>query len=240
MKPLLLVLALFAGLFLPASWAQPKTYGREITCPIDGQVWKHTWESISRASKNRLDLKRLEISPTWLMPQCPKCRFAFYQAESLPLPLERLKPYILSEAYQTASKGRPPSYCAALIQTFLGGPPFKVGLHYLAASWQTESNPKESREYLDVALTHITAALTSSSISAEEFQIAASLCGELERRTGRFEQARQRCEAYLTRKGFQEEYQQAYLKRILSFVAAKDSAPHALTDADEHLVEGAR
>ncbi len=232
------LLILLVGLLAGASHALT-TGNRSFTCPIDGNQWKQEVEMSGTSFGRRLDLR--PIGPTgspWTAPQCPKCRFVLFEDQTDKATVGKLKPYILSEAYQTASKDQPSYFCIALIQTFLKTKPQVIGHAHLKASWQTEANPKECRRHLESALAQFTDALTTLKPGEKDFQTTAFLCCELERRTGRFDEARKRAEALLKTDSFKDDHPRGLLERELEFIGKKDLAPHAMTDELEKFLTG--
>ena len=168
------------------------------------------------------------------MPEVP---FRNYADDVKEIPAEKLKPFVLSAQYQTASKNQPAYFCIALIQTFLGATPQVIGHAYLKASWQTESNPKECRKHLESALTNLSTALASLKSDSPDSQTISILCCELERRTERFPEARKRCENLLKTEAFKTGFLREVLQREMEFISKKDSAPHAITADQEKLLK---
>jgi hypothetical protein len=202
-------------------------------CPIDGNQWTQVTDTSGYQSGIRLDLKPLGPTPApWILPQCPRCRFVLYEEDAAKLPIDKIKAFILSESYQSATKGQPTYFCLGLIEEFLGESPLVIGHAYLKASWQTDSDASECRKHLENALKHFATALASLGPESAGFPTTSILCGELERRIERFGDARKRLEALLTHDAFKEPGFQKILRRELELIAKMDSAPHAL-DADD-------
>src|SRR4051812_14900745 len=158
-KQHLFIISLFLALLVSTSSAH-KTADESFSCPIDGNQWKQEVDVSGTELGRRLDLKPLGPTPApWTVPQCPKCRFVLYEREPGKIPTDKLKPYILSEPYQSAAKDQPTYFCLALIELFLGETPETIAYSYLRASWQTELNPTECRKHLGLALTQYLKAL---------------------------------------------------------------------------------
>jgi hypothetical protein len=217
---------------LPNVVVAHRTIEQTFDCPIDGNQWTQLTDMSGYQSGTRLDLKPLGPIPApWILPQCPKCRFVLYEEDMAKLPLDKIKPFILSESYQSATKGQPTYFCLGLIEEFLDASPLVIGDAYLKASWQTDSDASECRKHLENALKHFATALASLGPESARFQTTSILCGELERRIERFGDARKHLEALLVNDAFKEPGFQKILRRELELIAKMDSAPHAM-DAD--------
>jgi len=209
----------------------------KFTCPIDGRKFKQYVDASGTQFGLRLDYKPLgAIAAPWAIPQCPKCKFVLYEESFDTAIVQKIKPFILSERYRSAAAGNSSYFCLALVREFLGSDALDIGYAYLQASWQVESNPAKCREYLRLAHDKLAAGLKTLKPTDVRFADVALVCGELERRLGRFTEAEKRFNALRTMKAFKDAQRQKIIARQLYFISKEDAAPHALDKEQEKLL----
>lgn len=226
------------ALCLATSGARGHTMAEEsFTCPIDGKKFQDFMDMSGTQFGMRLDFKPLgPTAAPWKVAQCPKCHYVFFEEKPDAATIAKLKPYILSQSYQSPAKGNTTYYCLAKIREFLGEGDLAVGNTYVRASWQVDKDSKRCAEYEALALEKLTKGLAASAEGSEELVNVSLLCGELERRLGKFEDARKRFEALEKAKGFQDKVIRQVIDRQLDFIAKKDGAPHAIVAEQEEYV----
>jgi uncharacterized protein (DUF2225 family) len=213
------------------------SFEKEFTCPIDGTKFKQFLDASGTRFGMRLDFKALgPIAAPWAVPFCPKCHFVLYEDKFDDVTLQKLKPFIESDKYRADSKGQSSYYCLALIRDFMGADAVDVGFMYLQASWQVEADAAKCTEYLKRSHEKLTAGFKSLKPEDERYINIALLCGELERRLGKFEEAKTRFTTLKSQEPFQTPNLKAIIDRQLTFIAKRDAAPHGANQESEKLM----
>jgi hypothetical protein len=180
---------LLLALSLPAQAAT--TIEREFTCPLDQHRWTQRVEASGRAEALRLDSRQVgrDVVQPPTLPQCPQCRFVLFDAKFDDAAAHRLRAFVTSPDYRhLAAKGSPHA-CLAAIQELLAAPPVHIGFAYLRASWAAEGRDAQCRRLLALALREFTRALGETKPGGKDYINLALICGEIERRTGKWEEA---------------------------------------------------
>lgn len=234
----LFVILLFLAMTgpLPAHTVAEESF----TCPIDGKDFNQMMDASGTQYGLRLDLKPLgPTAAPWAVPECPKCGFVFFKQESgvVPQPLvEEVKPFILSKEYQNA-KSAPSYYRLALLLEFLREDDLAIAQAFLQASWQAEGKPDTAKEYLSNAYPYFRAVTNSPKVGEDDYVYATLMRGELERRLGKFPEAKATFEKAKSGKMFAKPELQAIIARQLEFIGKKDSDPHAANDELEKMLK---
>ncbi len=216
---------------------------QEFLCPICGTHWEQRIETSGRSRGLRLDLRQLgDVVDPPTLPQCPKCRFPLFSDRLLEQArdpakanaFKRLRTFVLGADFQMLTAKNPPYFALALVQgmnTRNPTPHRYLALSYLRASWQVEDREAVCRRLLEKAREHYAAALDE--ISAEDPRRAdlALLCGEIERRLGKWDDAERRFRE-LESSDFLKGTPRAAIPELQrKLIARHDSAPHTLEDA---------
>lgn len=162
----------------------------EMTCPYDGTKFKATLQGSGTSFGTALDLMPVGpiISP-WPLAECPTNGFVFLQDKYTEEELERLRPLVLSDAYQ-ALKAEAPYYRAYWLRQKMGASPEQASFTLLQATWQVARSPEKYARYAGELLARL-----PDDIRAEENKEKAitlrMLQGELLRRLRRFDEAKE-------------------------------------------------
>lgn len=120
------------------------------------------------------------------------------------------------------------------------GPHRHIALSYLRASWQVEDREAPRRRLLENAREHYIAALTETGTNDPQYGDLALLCGEIERRLGKWGDAEKRFRD-LESSGILKGTPQADIPALqLRLIAQHDSAPHLLDGADVAQIRDAK
>ena len=229
---------------------------QEFLCPICGTHWRQRIETSSRAKGLRLDLRQVgDVVDPPTLPQCVKCRFPLFSdrlTEQAKDPkkaraFKHLASFVLGADFQMLASKNPPYFALAQVQekNLIGDkahptPHRVIALSYLRASWQVEDREAACRRLLEKAREHYVAALAESREGDPLRRDLALLCGEIERRLGKWDDAAKRfrdLEASDILKGTPHEGIPAVQLRL---IAQKDSAPHLLDGADVAQIHAAK
>jgi hypothetical protein len=220
------------------------TLEQSYTCPIDGEKWTQRIETSTRPTGLRLDLKKLgDVVEPPTLPQCPKCGFIQFSDQLSEPVLKKLKAFIPSPDYQILAAKSPSWACLAQIQEFLDGAglsrnpktaPMQVGFSYLRAAWQVEDKPAQRDRFLGRAHERFLKVAQTMQPGDKDRLNVLLLCGELERRLGKFEAAEKRFRELLDAEEFKGEARREPIVNLqLQLIADRDSTPHALGGGKE-------
>ena len=124
---------------------------RELTCPYDGTKFKAVLQGSGTSFGSMLDGRPFGpiVSP-WPLAICPTNGFVFFKNSFTDDELERLRPLVLSEAFQSL-RAETPYYRVAWLKERLGMPRSEVSWTLLQATWETR-DAGTYRRYADELL----------------------------------------------------------------------------------------
>lgn len=206
----------------------------EVTCPIDGKRFTtETARSGTQFGMN-LDLKPYgAIIAPWPVAKCPGNGFIVYKEDFTRAELARLRIFVSSDEYQALQKSETNYYLAAVLMKHIGAPLPEVAFGLLKATWEVEGDSRYAK-YAGEALTAFDLLAKSPPAGSTPEQIASYqlLAGEMERRLGRFDEARRRFEAALKLPGMAGTLMEQVAKQEVALAAAKDSATHPIAESE--------
>jgi tetratricopeptide (TPR) repeat protein len=189
----------------------------------------------------RLDLKPLgPIAAPWRLPVCPKCHFVLFDSEIPGEELIRCKQIVQDDAYKQQT-GRASYYLLGLLYEGLKKDPLALGHIFLKASWQEESDENKLEDDLKRSLQHFEIFLkepkkNGASQKADEednsYETAQLLKGEILRRLGRFDDAKDYFSGLQQLKAFQGTFLADIVRFEISLCDKKDSKPHEVSEVE--------
>ena len=205
----------------------------EFTCPICG-VRFEAEETISQFQTGmRLDLKPLgAVAAPLPLPVCPSCSFVIFEEELAEDEKQVLTEYVNSEEYQQMAKKHPSYYLLAKIYERLEKDKSQIAHMYLKASWQAEDNPDRCNEYLEESLKNLIAHFSESPERDEDWETKQVLAGEIERRLGKYEEAKDRFMELKSLPEFQGNFLEKVINFELTLIQAGDTKPHELGEVE--------
>lgn len=243
------LLSLLPALLLACVACAVNSLEQEFLCPICGTHWRQRIETSSRVKGMRLDLRQVgDVVDPPTLPQCTKCRFPFFSdrlAEQAKDParahaFKQLGSFVLGADFQMLASKNPPYFALAQVQQILKAPHRAIALSYLRASWQVEDREVPRRRLLDKAREHYLAAFDETGANDPQRRELALLCGEIERRLGKWDDAEKRF-LELEASGVLQGTPQADIPALqLRLIAQHDSAPHLLDGADAARIRDAK
>ena len=214
---------------------------REFLCPICGTHWEQRIESSGRARGLRLDLRQVgDVVEPPSLPQCTKCRFPLFSEQLLAQAndpakaqaFRQLRAFVRGPDFQMLAAKNPSYFALAQVQQLLKAPHRVIALSYLRASWQVEDREAVCRRLLEKAREHYVAALDEAGADERLSHDLALLCGEIERRLGKWDDAEKRFRE-MESSGILQGTPQADIPALqLRLVSLHDSAPHLIDGAD--------
>jgi hypothetical protein len=227
MKPWLAACALLA-LVAPPVMAQGVATQR--VCPIDGKTFTYMAQEAKPSSRLYLDMKRADSFYPWPHAKCPGNGFVIYKGDLSSGEIEKLRPFVLSEEYRALSEAHTTHYLEAVLRKRLGEPAYDVAWALVQATWEAASDPDRYRRYAEEALATYDSIPMETLTNIRFRNMKRMMSGELARRLGKFDSARDRFlemrdNAELSSPGYQRivEYQ-------LKLIRAKDSRPRPIPD----------
>jgi hypothetical protein len=224
----ILVALLFAPMLAGAAFGV-NSIEQEFNCPMDGTSWKQRIETSASPRGLRLDLRQVgDVVDPPTLPQCPKCHFPLFSEHLGQTVFDRLRPFVMGADFQLLSRKNPSYFSLAQVQGFLHAPDRYIALSYLRASWQVEDHEAHRRRLLEKAHEHFVAALGTVGPADRQFDELTLLCGEVERRLEKWDEADKRfreLDASGRLKGTPQEAIPAFQLRLIGH---RDSKPHAL------------
>jgi hypothetical protein len=197
-------------------------------CPIGGQTFTYMALNTEPSKKLNLDMKRVDSFYPWPHPKCPRNGFVIYKNDLTSAEIDKLRPYVLSEEYRALSEVHSTRYLEAILRKRLGEPAYDVAWALVQATWEVASDPDRYRRYAEEALATYDSIPLASLTNIRFRNLKRMMSGELARRLGKFDQARDRFlemrdNAELSKPNYQRivEYQ-------LKLIRAKDSGPHPI------------
>ncbi len=205
----------------------------QVKCPLCSHGFQATVDMSGTQFDMRLDLKPLGPIPApWKIPVCPQCGFVVFDEEPAAETAAKYEAIVQSDAYK-ALADRPTYRRLGLLMAELGRDPYLVADTYLKASWQEEMAPERYREDVDLALQYYDQWLEATEDKGEAWWTALVVCGDLERRLGRFDAARARFER-LQQVG---EPPDPFLAEVVAFelarIEAGDDTSHTVSEVTD-------
>ena len=214
---------------------------QEFLCPICGMNWHQRIETSGRARGLRLDLRQVgDVVDPPSLPQCTKCRFPLFsdrlvtQANdpSKANAFRQLRSFVRGADFQMLASKTPSYFALAQVQQLLNAPHRHIALSYLRAAWQVEEREPACRRLLEKAREHYVAAIGDAGGDSRQRRELTLLCGEIERRLGKWEEAAKRFRE-LEASGILDDTPQVNIPALqLRLIAQQDFAPHLLDGAD--------
>lgn len=200
----------------------------ELVCPIDGEKFKTMLAVPDTPLSFHLDLKPSGPNGAiWPLAKCPSSGFVMYKRDFSEDELARLRPYVASAQYQALSEAHTNYYLGARLRAHLGATPAHLAYVLLQATWEADSRPRYE-QYATEALETFKRVLAGPIPNAKEWINAQFVTGELERRLGRFEDARARFHALSDRDEVGEGTFRQVLQLQLRLIEARNTASHLI------------
>ena len=203
------------------------------TCPLCSKAFEAVLDASGTQFGVRLDLKPLgPIAAPWAVPVCPDCKFVLYADNIDKTELEKCRKIVAGERYKAAAQ-RSSYHLLGILREELGRDELTLAWTFLQASWQEEGKKDSCTEDLKLALKHFQTFVAAPGEKGEKWQNACLLSGEIERRLGKFDEARKRFTALAADKDFQKDILKHVIKCQLTLIDKKDSDPHEVPAGED-------
>ncbi len=223
MRHVLTACALLLGFVAPAG-AQKST----VTCPIGGERFSYEAPPPLASHETYLDQRPVDKAAPWPLAKCPGNGFVLYKSSFSDAELGRLREFVLSDKYRALSAAHTPHYLEAALRRKLGEPPYVIAWALVQATWEASSDPARYKQYAGEALA------TYDAISLESLQeirhriVKRMISGELARRLGQFDSARDRFLEMRDNAELSKPFFQRIVELQLKLIRAKDTGPHRI------------
>jgi len=199
----------------------------EVSCPLCGTTFETSQAISGTAWGSRLDFRPLgPIASPWPIPVCPNCRFVIFKDKFNKEEVERLRLYVKSQEYQNLAKNHPSYYLLAKIYEFNGMGHLILAHTYLKASWQVEASDHEKcTKYLEMSLKNFEKYLLTNDKRDDRWVNAELLCGEIERRLGHFEKAKNRFDRLESLQEFRKDNLRRIIFTQIYLIGIEESRP---------------
>lgn len=215
-------------LCLSASAAFAQAAPVQRVCPIDGASFAWQGPPPLASRQTYLDQRPVDPSYPWPHAKCPDNGFVLYKSSFSQAEITKLRAFVLSDRYQSLSKTHTTHYLEAVLRRHLGESSYAVAWALVQASWQTAADPVRYKQYAGEALA------LYDSISLEKLPeirhriLKRMISGELARRLGRFESARERFLEMRDSAELSKPFYQRIVELQLKLVRARDSRSHRI------------
>ncbi|WP_431261652.1 hypothetical protein ACQ859_15235 [Roseateles chitinivorans] len=219
------------GLLLGLAAASSAMTTREdlFTCPIGGEQFKQLMAGSGTAYGSYLDTRPYgAIESPWPLPVCPGNGFVIFKHDFTPEELTKLTAVVESDDYRQRLRTEPPYARAAFLMTVVGAEHRPLAFTLLKATWQSYSGEQADR-YRAQIIEHLDQAPKDKPEVALNDQLIA---GEMERRIGRFDDARRRFQSIVIEPGPRAEMLNRIVAYQLRLIAAKDTQTHMVPTND--------
>lgn len=195
-------------------------------CPIDGQQFQYLAPNAPPSRELHLDMKPMDSTAPWPHPKCPGNGFVLYKRDFSDSEIAKLREFVLSNQYRSLSEIHPTRYLEAVLRKQLGESPYAVAWSLVQASWEAYSDPVRYQQYAEEALAAYDAIPLQALPDIRHRILKRMISGELARRLGLFDSARDR---FLEMRDIAE-LAKPFYQRIIEFqlklVRAKDTRSH--------------
>jgi hypothetical protein len=201
----------------------------ELVCPVDGERFKTTLARSGTSVGQFLDLKPFgpTIAP-WPLAKCPASGFVMYKQQFPEDEIARFREYVVSDEYKALVAVHTNYYLTARLRAHLGEKPSQLAYILLQATWEAKS-PAQYQQYAAEALEAYKASLAEGSLDSKQSLNSQFVAGELERRLGRFDDAKARFLAVAGHEEAKSEVFQQIVELQLQLIEAKNTSPRMIS-----------
>ena len=198
----------------------------ERICPIDGKKFRYEAPDAPPVREVGLDMKPIDATAPWPHPKCPGNGFVLYKRDFSEAELARLRDYVTTKEYQDLSEKHSTRYLEAALRRHLGESPYSVAWSLVQASWEAGADPARYKEYAAEALKTYDSIQLQSLNDIRHRILKRMMSGELARRLGDFESARDQFLEMRDSAELSKPFYQRIIELQLRLVRARDARSH--------------
>lgn len=201
----------------------------EVTCPIDGTKFQYSRVISGSSFGTYLDLQPFGmVAAPAPLAKCPGNGFVMYKDKFSDEEIARLKTYVNSAEYQALQKAHKPYYLAAQLQRVANESPRLIAAALLRATWQAWG--EDYTRYATEALEAYREGLALPAADAQQWFADQLIAGELERRLGKFDDAKTRFGALTRHAEIDRGIHRDIVELQLKLIDAKDNFSHKIPE----------
>ncbi|MBI2088741.1 MAG: DUF2225 domain-containing protein [Deltaproteobacteria bacterium] len=207
---------------------------KEFVCPLDGTKFRAEVIASQFIAGIRTDMRRTgAVAEPPPLPVCPTDGLILFKETFNDEEKAKLRRLVQSAEYKNAKDGLS-YFLLAKIFEHLGMPNNQTAHAYLSASWQVENagDSKRLNKYLQSSLRHLKKHIESSKDASEVSLEDQLLAGELERRLGQFEEAKERFDSLSAKLDRVSHNHREFYRRLmglqLQLIQKKDDKPRVI------------
>lgn len=197
-------------------------------CPIDGKPFQYQARPGPASREAFLDMKSVDSTEPWPHAKCPENGFVMYKGKFSADEITKLREFVLSDAYRALAKTHSTRYLEAALRKQLGEAPYDVAWSLVQATWEVASDPARYRQYAEEALATYEGIKLEALPEAKHRVLKQMISGELERRLGLFDKAKDRFFGMRDSAEFTGKFMQRIIELQLKLIRAKDSRSHKI------------
>lgn len=215
---------------LPLSAHALRLVMTEVTCPLDGTTVRYAKAISGTSFGTYLDLEPYGMVAAPLpLPKCAGNGFVMYKDKFSDEEIARIRTYVNSPEYQALQKAHRSYYLAAHLQRVLNESPRLVAVTLLQATWQGRAGDEYTR-YATEALEAYQQVLALPATDAKQWFTDQLVAGELERRLGKFDDAKARFRVLLRHAEIDRGIHRKVVELQLKLIEAKDQWSRKIED----------
>lgn len=193
-------------------------------CPIDGKSFQYQARPAPASREAFLDMKSVDSTEPWPHAKCPENGFVMYKSSFSSDEISKLREFVLSDAYRSLVETHSTRYLEAALRKHLGEAPYDVAWSLVQATWEVASDPARYKQYAEEALATYEGIKIESLREARHRVLKQMISGELERRLGLFDKARDRFFGMRDGAEFATKFLQRVIDLQLKLIRAKDTS----------------
>ena len=200
----------------------------QLTCPIDGSRFSYQPPPALTSRETNLDQKPVDVTILTPLPKCPNNGFVIYKNSYSQVEIANLREFVLSDRYRSMSAAHSSRYLEAALRKLLGDSPYVVAWPLVQATWEVSSDPVRYKQYAEEALAAYDAIPLDALPDIRHRILKRMIAGELARRLGQFDSARERFLEMRDNGEFSTKFLQRIIEYQLKLVRAKDTGSHRI------------
>ena len=217
------VIALHALFMASVAAASAQGVSVQRTCPIDGKSFTYLAPNVPPSREFNLDMKPADSISPWPHAKCPENGFVIYKSNLSDAEIAKLRNFVLTDQYRSMSRVHSTRYLEAALRRHLGESPYNIAWALVQATWEVSSDPVRYKQYAEEALATYDSIPLDALPDIRHRIVKRMISGELARRLGRFDSARDRFLEMRDSAELSKPFYQRTIELQLKLVRAKDT-----------------
>jgi len=198
-----------------------------VVCPVDGNVFQFQLPPPATSRETYLDMRPVEpATAPWPHPKCPGNGFVLYKQTFSQSEIAELREFVFSDRYRSMVDVHSTRYLEAALRRHMGESRYAVAWSLVQATWEVSSDPVRYKQYAEEALAAYDAIPLDALRESRHRVLKQMVSGELARRLGRFESARERFLGMRDNPEFSTRFLQRIIELQLKLIKSGDTGTH--------------